>query len=111
MKKAFRIRKNEEFSEIINKKHSFSNASFVIYIDLKKEEHSRVGISVSKKLGDAVQRNKIKRQVRMMFINIYDFKTSDYDLICIIKAKYKDNNFIDNQNQLEKLVKKAIINK
>jgi len=66
-------------------------------------------LSVSKKLGDAVDRNKIKRQVRMMFLNIYDFENSPIDIICIVKPKYLENSFSDNQNQLEKLIKKAII--
>ena len=110
MKKSYRIRKNEEFSKIIAKRHYFSSACFALYIDFKKEDNSRVGISVSKRLGDAVERNKIKRQVRMMFINFYDFDTSDYDVICIVKSKYLQNSFIDNQNDLEKIIKKAIIN-
>lgn len=109
MKKLYRIRKNEEFSEIIGQRHIFSCASFTIYASIKKENNSRVGISVSKKLGDAVDRNKIKRQVRMMFLEIYDFDNAPYDLICIVKAKYKENSFFDNKEQLEKLIKKVII--
>ena len=66
MKKQYRIRKNREFSSIIEKKHSVASNSFVVYFDTKKETYSRVGISVSKKLGDAVTRNKIKRQIRMI---------------------------------------------
>lgn len=110
MKKSNRIRKNEEFSKIIAKKHYLANASFILYFDYKKETNSRIGISVSKKLGDAVTRNKIKRQVRMMFINFYDFENSEYDLICIVRSKFLQNSFIDNQTNLEKIVKKAIIN-
>ena len=110
MKKSYRIRKNEEFSKIIAKKHFLSNASFVLYFDRKKEDNSRIGISVSKKLGDAVTRNKIKRQVRMMFVNFYDFENSECDLICIVRSKFLQNSFNDNQNDLEKIVKKAIIN-
>ena len=111
MKKAYRVRKNEEFSRIISKKHYFTSATFIIYADKAKEANSRIGISVSKKLGDAVIRNKIKRQVRMMFINFYDFDNSDVDLICIVRSKYMENSFADNLQELEKVVKKAIINK
>lgn len=110
MKKSYRIKKNEEFSKIINVKHYYSNASFIIYYDLKASANARVGISVSKKIGDAVTRNKIKRQVRMMFLNIFDFDTCEYDLVCIVRANYKENSFADNQIQLEKLIKKVIIN-
>ena len=75
MNKEKRIRKNEEFQAIIAKKHSSANRCFIIYYDLKKQENARVGISVSKKLGKAVQRNKIKRQLRMMISETIDFNT------------------------------------
>ena len=111
MKKLYRIRKNEEFSSIIEKKKTISSSCFLLYIDDKKMDYSRIGISVSKKLGDAVVRNKIKRQVRMMFLNIYDFNSSNIDIICIVRPKYLENSFSFNQLELEKVIKKAIINK
>lgn len=109
MRKELRVRKNEEFSEIIASKHSFSNGSFVIYVKEKKLEHARVGISVSKKLGNAVTRNKIKRQVRMMFLEIFDYNHYKYDLICIVRIKFLEKTFQINRAELEKLIKKAII--
>ena len=78
MNKEKRIRKNEEFQAIIAKKHSSANRCFIIYYDLKKQDNARVGISVSKKLGKAVQRNKIKRQLRMMISETIDFNTFNY---------------------------------
>ena len=65
MKKEYRIKKNEEFQKIIRQKKSIVHSKFVIYFR-KNDEHLRIGISVSKKLGNAVVRNKIKRQIRMM---------------------------------------------
>ena len=109
MRKELRVRKNEEFSKIIAEKHSFSNGSFVIYARKRKLEHARVGISVSKKLGNAVIRNKIKRQVRMMLLDVFDFDNEKNDLICIVRPKYIEKSYIDNKSELEKLIKKAII--
>ena len=109
MKKAYRIRKNEEFAQIIAKKHSFASACFVLYFDQKKEDNARVGISVSKKLGDAVERNKIKRQVREMCYSLIDFDNCDKDLIVIVRKGYLNNDFSNNKNDLEILLKKAII--
>ena len=109
MIKKYRVRKNEEFSKIIGKRNSLASSSFVLYFDKSKENYSRVGISVSKKLGNAVVRNKIKRQIRMMLSNIYDFDNVGLDLIIIAKKKYLENDFLINQNDLEKLIKKAIM--
>ena len=111
MKKAYRIRKNEEFSSIISKKHSRSTACFVVYYERKKEENARVGISVSKKLGNAVERNRIKRQLREMVRTIIDFETCPFDMIVIARKPYLEKDFTANKNDLEILIKKAIIEK
>ncbi len=109
MKKAFRVRKNEEFARIISEKHSAACASFVVYHSSRKEDWSRVGISVSKKLGDAVERNKIKRQVREMIRSLEGFGEWPEDLIVIVRKPYLERSFQQNKKDLETTVKKAII--
>lgn len=105
MKKEYRVRKNEDFSRIISKKISLANSSFIIYKDRNDIGHGRVGISVSKKLGIAVIRNKIKRQLRMMILEYFDFSES-YDYIVIVRKNYLSHNYIENKNELESLYKK-----
>lgn len=107
MKKALRIKKNEEFSRIISKRHSTANASFVLYFDRKKEANARAGLSVSKKLGDAHVRNKIKRQIRMMLQETIDFENFEYDIILIVRPKYLNGAYADNKKDLEKILKQV----
>ena len=109
MKKLYRVRKNEEFAAIISKKKSVANASFVVYACDRAKENARVGISVSKKLGNAVERNRIKRQVREMTRAIVDFENCPKDLIVIVRKPYLNRAFSDNKNDLEIAIKKAII--
>ena len=111
MKKEYRVRKNEEFAQIISKKRSAANSSFVVYFSDRKLEHARVGISVSKKLGDAVDRNRIKRQVREMVKALVSFEECPKDLIIIVRKGYLEKAFSENKNDLEKAIKKAIIEK
>ena len=105
MKKAYRVRKNEEFGDLISKRHSRASQGYVIYFDVRKEDHARVGISVSKKLGNAVVRNKIKRQVREMIGQVLDFDEAMYDYIVIVRRPYLDRPFSDNKKDLEKTLK------
>ncbi|WP_278453298.1 ribonuclease P protein component, partial [Thomasclavelia spiroformis] len=58
MKKEYRVKKNEDFSRIIKRKQSMANRTFIIYYLKNDIGHARIGISVSKKLGKAVIRNK-----------------------------------------------------
>jgi len=109
MKKDFRVRKNEEFTRIIHLRKSFSSANFIVYVADRVQDHARVGISVSKKLGIAVERNKIKRQIRMMLQDVVDFETCQKDMIVIARNSYLKNDFDINKNDLELLIKKAII--
>ena len=110
MKKKYRIKKAGEFQTIIEHRKFVSCPSFVLYVKARKEEHSRIGISVGKKLGNAVVRNKTKRQVRMMFQEIYDFD-ENFDEILIVRKKFLEQSYADNKKDLESLIKKVKIKK
>ena len=109
MKKLYRVRKSEEFSSIISRKKSTANAFFVVYSSDRAKENARVGISVSKKLGNAVERNRIKRQVREMLRALMDFDSYARDLVVIVRKPYLEQSFSDNKNDLEKMLKQVII--
>lgn len=100
MKKEFRVCKNYEFSSIIKKQNIVKSSSFICYFEKKKEAHSRIGISVGKKIGNAVHRNKVKRQVRSMVDEVLDF-TEDYDLILIVRPLYLKNEYAKNLEELK----------
>ena len=107
MKKEYRVKKNEDFSRIIKRKQSMDNRTFIIYYLKNDIGHARIGISVSKKLGKAVIRNKIKRQVRMIIketINLDD----NYDYIVIVRNKFLDLDFISNLKEFNYLYKKIL---
>lgn len=104
MKKKYRIKKNEDFQTIIRQKKSKANRKFVIYYK-DNNEHLKVGISVSKKLGNAVVRNKIKRQVRMMVQQVFD-KEQKRDYIIIVRHQYLLSDFHENQYELQYLYNK-----
>lgn len=108
MKKKYRVKKNEEFVEIMNFKRFYVSSSFTIYIRPRKYEFSRIGLSVGKKLGKANIRNKIKRQVRMMCQELYNFEEK-YDTIILVRPGYLNENYETNKKMLESLRKKAKI--
>ena len=109
MKVKNRIKKAEEFQSMIKKGTKAVNQSFVVYHQPKEGDEARIGISVSKKLGNAVHRNLYKRQVRMMCHELVDFKNTNYDMVLIIRFNYSSLSYAENKNNLEKLLIKAKI--
>ncbi|MGM9986873.1 MAG: ribonuclease P protein component [Bacillaceae bacterium] len=73
MKKLYRVKKNADFQVVFQEGKSDANRQFVIY-QYKKENqpYFRIGLSVSKKLGNAVTRNRIKRLIRQVFTELKD---------------------------------------
>jgi len=110
MKKIYRVKKNEDFQKILARRKFFTCPSFAVYVKERGSgcENARIGISVSKKLGNAVVRNKIKRQVRMMCQEIFTF-SEKYDTIILVRQGFMKLDFHSNKKELENLVKKVKI--
>ncbi|MFP7493223.1 ribonuclease P protein component [Terribacillus saccharophilus] len=102
MKKEYRIKKNEAFQEVFQTGTSFANRQLVLYY--KKQEtadaHFRIGLSVSKKLGNAVMRNKIKRYLRQAFHELDEQVATGYDFIVIARQPAKDMTFQELKKSL-----------
>ena len=107
MKKEFRVKRNEDFSKIIARKKSFANSCFIIYKDENQMGHGRVGISVSKKLGNAVTRNKVKRQVKDVIDKSNLVFNSNTDYVIIIKKEINEIKYSEIKKNLMDLLKKV----
>lgn len=67
MNKAYRLKDNRDFQKAFKKGKSFANQYLVLYHSPNGLDHYRVGFSVSKKVGNAVVRNQVKRYLREAF--------------------------------------------
>ena len=106
MKKEYRVKKSQDFDNIIRKKQSFANRQFVIYYQENKLDHMRLGISVSKKLGKAHERNKLKRYVRQSFKTRKDF-LKNYDIIIIVRPAAKGLSFLEFGSSIDHVLKRS----
>ena len=101
-----RLKKSINYKKVYNNKKSIANRHLVFYT-LKNENESRIGFSISKKVGNAVIRNKIKRRLREISrLNAYQIKDG-YDIICIVRVYAKDIDYNTLNNSFLHLVKKA----
>ncbi len=113
MKKQFRLLKNWDFQKLLNNSKQVINAEYVIYYKRNHLEHIRVGVTASKKLGNAVKRVKLRRQIRSIIQQV-NIKQCNVDVVVILRKKFLNNSFQENTDSFIRLVtevlKKAKIN-
>ncbi len=105
MKIVNRIKKTQDFALTIKKGRASRNPSFVVHIMQNNLNYTRVGISVSTKLGHAVVRNRIKRQIRAICGEIIDFDQQSLDIVIIAKQHFLDVDYQTNKQLLNELLK------
>lgn len=105
MKKYETIKEHKEFDDIIHNCPYKKNKCFIIYNKESKNEYSRFGIAVSKKLGNAVTRNKAKRIVRELIHNNKKLFKKDKDYIIIIKKGLLDLSYKELTDELIKTLR------
>jgi len=94
MRKSYRVKKEQEFQRVFHHGNSVANRQFVVYqIDKSNQSHFRVGISVSKKLGNAVVRNRIKRLIRSVLTELKPQLQSEIDFIVIARKPVVSMNY------------------
>ena len=69
-----------------------------------KQERNRVGIIVKKNIGNAVQRNKIKRRLREVWWNRCNQLISGYDIVILARKKILQARFKEIETELKKLI-------
>lgn len=77
---------------IFSRGKNVANRKFVIYYLEKEQKHFRVGISVSKKLGNAVVRNAIKRKIRHVLLS-QKTALQDYDFVVIARKGVEELDY------------------
>ena len=87
MRKLYIVKKNYQFDEIIKTGNCIKNKYYVIYYKDNNMPYDRYGISVSKKLGNAVFRNKYKRKLRSIIDNYRKLYINSKDYIIIIRKE------------------------
>ena len=86
MRKSFRVKKEKEFQRVFHHGAFKANRQFVVYVLPKEDQqHFRVGLSVGKKIGNAVTRNAIKRKIRQSLLELKPMIKADIDFIVIAR--------------------------
>ncbi|NLA33775.1 MAG: ribonuclease P protein component [Tenericutes bacterium] len=105
MKKINIVKENRDFENIINSSNYKKNQFLILYFKRNNLNYYRFGISVGKKIGNAVIRNKLKRRIR----NIIDKNRKEYsnnkDYIIMVRKSCLDLPFEKLEQAFLELIK------
>lgn len=99
-----RIKKYSEFQKVIAEGEVKKTCFFVSYTLTNELGYSRFGISVPKKIGTAVLRNRVKRQVRAAIGQSTDFSKS-VDVVLIVRKTYQTEEFALAKSEIQEILK------
>ena len=106
MKKINIVKSNEEFNQIIKKGKFLKNNYFVLYSLNNNLDVFRFGISVGKKVANAVNRNKLKRQVKNILDSHKSLYSKSKDYIIIVRKSSLRENYSILEEKLIELFRK-----
>lgn len=104
MKKHVIVRNNREFTNIIETGKVYKNKFLVIYIKQNNYNKNRFGVTVGTKVGNAVIRNKFKRQIRNIVDNCKNFYSKDLDYIIIVRKSCLNISYEELKDSFQKLI-------
>lgn len=108
MNKRNRIKKNNEFQAVFKNGKSMANRQFVVYVlEKENQENFRIGLSVSKKIGNAVKRNQIKRYIRQVFLELSEDVKPGRDYVIIARKPSATMDFHQTKSSLIHVLKRA----
>lgn len=107
MKRKFRLTKATDFERVRRSGKSYAHPLVVLVIAPNELQISRFGISASKAVGNAVQRNRAKRQLREMIRSELSHILPGWDAVVIARSKLPQAGFAEIHQALDRLLLKA----
>ena len=89
MKQTVTIKSNCDFRRVYGKGKSFQGPALVSYVLKNRAGICRIGITTSKKIGNAVERNRSRRVIRAAYSMIEDKIYGNYDFVFVARSKTK----------------------
>jgi ribonuclease P protein component len=106
-----KLKKNYEFKKVYNEGRYYVEKYVVMYMVMNNSASNRVGFSVSKKVGNSVVRNKVKRLMKEVFRhNAVNIKLG-YDMVFTARVGSGSAAYSDIEKNITSIIKKAKLKK
>jgi|SRR5690554_228044 len=101
------LKGKQEFDLVFKQGKSYVNRHFVLYVLPSKKDEKRIAFCAGKKLGKAVQRNRMRRRAKSAFQQLADRVKNGYSLVIIARFPVYNDGFDFLINSLFILLKRA----
>ena len=109
LNKEYRLKKKYQFNYVYRVGKSAGAKYMILYFCPSKNKNVKIGISVSKKIGNAVVRNRTKRRFREAVAPMLDKMKENFNVIIIAKESSVDAPFEQLVTELKKLLTKTAL--
>lgn len=99
--------RNSDFSRAYRRGKSYVHPFLVLYVNKNRAGHTRVGITCTKKIGNAVTRNRARRVIRSAMYEVLPQNVGSVDLVLVARGQTPARKSTEVAPALEKLLKKA----
>ena len=105
MKQTQSIKSNEDFKEIYRTGKSYANKYLIMYVKRNTAETNRIGISVSKKVGNSVIRHRITRLIRESYRLSEDSFLRGLDIVVVARTGAREKDYSEIESALLHLMR------
>lgn len=99
------LKKNYQFQHVYREGKSYANKYMVMYLVENNSEKNRLGICVSKKVGNSVVRHRITRLIRESYRLHENIFNSGLDIVVVARKSAASVGFFEIENALLHLSK------
>lgn len=100
MKFSESLKKNSDFQKVYRQGKSYANRYLVMYVLENYTEGNRLGISVSKKVGNSVIRHHLTRLIRESYRLHEDMFNNGLDIVVIARSTARDISYHETESAL-----------
>lgn len=100
MKFSESLKSNRDFKNVYSRRKSYANRYLVMYVLENGLDKNRLGISVSKKVGNSVVRHRVTRLIRESYRLHEEMFHSGFDIVVVARASARDAKYAEIESAL-----------